>query len=734
MKNRLFCIITALLISGALCALQAQTPLVKKGKAVGRIVCIDNDTINQEAAQLLQRFVSRISGATVPILCQAQSRKGDVVIGGTTPRATEDGFALETNNGQLFIKSGGQRGTIYGVVTLLERYLGVNYYAKDVWTLTPKKDIILPQLNEAESPAFRFRQNFSYSYEDRDYRRWMRLENHKELFAADMWVHTFNQILPAAVYGQSHPEYYSMINGKRQPGTHSQWCLTNPQVFELVCQKIDSIFRANPDRHIISVSQNDGNDTYCQCPECRKVMDEEGAVSGVYIRFLNRLAQRFPDKEFSTLAYLFTMQPPKKVKPLPNVNIMLCDIDCKREVPLTDNASGQTFVRALEGWSKISDNIFIWDYVINFDGVVSPFPNFHCLQPNISLFKRNHATMLYEQNMTSRGTDFLEMKAWILSKLMWNPEQDTDSLMLSFMQGYYGAAAPYLYQYQKLLQGALLASGTPLWIYDSPITHKQGMLNATLCKTYNALFDRAEAAVQNDTTLLNRVRLSRLPLQYSELEIARTNPDRDVVKTRQMLDLFEQRTRQYDVRTLNERDNRPDVYCQLYRQRFLPNGERNIALGAKVTFTDEQTCPSKSYQKMGAKALTDGLYGGTTYVESWVGWEGRNADFVIDLGQPQTFSSIGGDFLLQSGAWILLPHSVTYSISDDQKTWRPFGSYTFQEDRSLTVKFIDARASSSEPVTARYVRVQVTGIGKCPSWHYGVGYDAWFFMDEVTVR
>ena len=65
------------------------------------------------------------------------------------------------------------------------------------------------------------------------------------------------------------------------------------------------------------------------------------------------------------------MQPPKHVKPLPNVNIMLCDIDCKREVPLTDNASGRDFVKALEGWSKISDNIFFQRfYEITAGGII----------------------------------------------------------------------------------------------------------------------------------------------------------------------------------------------------------------------------------------------------------------------------------------------------------------------------------------------------------------------------
>ena len=167
---------------------------------------------------------------------------------------------------------------------------------------------------------------------------------------------------------------------------------------------------------------------------------------------------------------------------------------------------------------------------------------------------------------------------------MWDPYQNADSLMRTFMNGYYGAAAPYLYQYQKIMQGALLASGQPLWIYDSPISHKNGMLNPVLLKTYNELFDQAEEAVAGDTVLLRRIQLSRLPLQYSELEIARTQVGTDKTKIRELLGLFDRRTRQFGVTSLNERKNAPGEYCELYKKRFLPQNEQSTASGASLTW------------------------------------------------------------------------------------------------------------------------------------------------------
>lgn len=721
-----------MLLGGPFCA-QAQIAVTRNGKPQVRIVVMRETPVNRTAAGLLQRFVEEASGARLPIVDGAAPRRGDIVLdAGDASGLTEDGYRLQTRGGALFVAGGGDKGTIYGVVCLLERYLGMEYYAADAYRLDRRPTIELPAIDLAENPAFRYRQSQAYGMaQDSVYRYFLRLEEPQDLFADKLWVHTFNRLLPASVYGAEHPEYYSFINGQRRPGRASQWCLTNPEVFELAAARIDSIFRANPGMNMISVSQNDSNYTYCRCEECEKVNVEEGSPSGNYIRFLNKLAERFPDKEFSTLAYLFTMRPPRHVKPLPNVNIMLCDIDCNREVPLTDNASGREFVEALEGWSAVSDNLFIWDYGINFDNMVAPFPNFPILGPNIRLFRKHHAQLHFSQIGGSYGGDFSEMRSWVVSKLMWDPKQDTDSLMLRFMNGYYGDAAPYLYQYEKLLEGALLASGQRLWIYDSPVSHKEGMLNAACRKRYNELFDLAERAVADDPALLRRVRLSRLPLLYSDLEIARTEPEKDVEALVRELERFERDVTEFGVQTLNERSNSPLEYCRLYRERYLPSDRENLALGAAVRWIEE---PTGRYKQVGEHTLTDGLYGGASFVESWTGWEGKDGAFVIDLGAVRDFSTVETDFLHQLGQWILLPRSVTYSVSDDYEAYRPFGRVEFPEDDSVPVKFVPAAVTVSEPVSARYVKVEIEGVKICPAWHYGVGCPCWFFLDEVCVR
>ena len=710
----------------------SQAVLVKDGRATGRIIY--TDTADLPAVRLLQDFVERISCAHIPVVAKAvKPSKGDVVFRRPTSDAVrEDGFRLSTEGGYLTIEGGKGHGAEYAVVTLLERWLGVDYLSEFDVIVPVNETISLPLINLTDNPAFRYRQSQNYALRtDPLYRTFMRLEEPADEFADGMWVHTFNRLLPSDVYGKTHPEYYAYFNGARHPGRASQWCLTNDEVFEVVAARIDSIFKANPEITMISVSQNDGNHTNCTCEACAEIDAREGSPSGSIIYFLNRLAERFPDKQFSTLAYLYTMHPPKHIKPLPNVNIMLCDIDCYREVPLQYNASGQDFMKALEGWSKISDNIFVWDYGINFDGYATPFPNWHIIQPNIQTFRDNHVKMHFSQISGSRGGDMSELRTYLVSKLMWNPDANVDSIMSQFCRHYYGPAAPYMEEYLSKLNGALIGSRIPLWIYDSPVTHAEGMLNPTARREYNRLFDKAEAAVAADSALLSRVQRSRLSLQYSELELERTNPNKDVAAINRQLDTFEERANRLKLEMINERNNKPQEYVDLYRTRYMPVERKNLAAGRPVSFSETVPAP---YDKIAPTALTDGLFGGATYKDSWVGWEGKDVTLTVDLGEVMPVSYISADFLHQLGAWILLPKSVTFSTSVDGKTFTGDYRAVHPEDSEPRVKFVELSHRFNKPVEARYVRLNVEGTKMCPGWHYGVGNPCWFFLDEITVN
>jgi len=192
------------------------------------------------------------------------------------------------------------------------------------------------------------------------------------------------------------------VNGKR---IIDQPCLSNPEVLSIVIEELKKEMAEQPDKNVWSVSQNDII-SYCQCPACRAAIEEEGSPAGPIIRFVNKVAEQFPDKIISTLAYEYSRSAPKATKPRDNVQIMLCTIELNRSKSIESDTASRQFVKDFSDWGKISKHIYLWDYTVNFSHHVSPFPNLHVLQPNIQFFTRNG-----HMNNSSNRTRMLVMNS-----------------------------------------------------------------------------------------------------------------------------------------------------------------------------------------------------------------------------------------------------------------------------------------------------------------------------------
>ena len=402
-------------------------------------------------------------------------------------------------------------------------------------------------------PAFTYREDFYLDAVDPEYADWHKLDSHGEhgynTSEWGSWVHTFHALLSPEEYGETHPEYFSFYDGKRHAGMVASWdgkseqpeaqlCLTNPDVLEIVCQNLQAQIDRNPDALYWSVSQND-NVHYCQCPSCKELDEKYAAFTpgskmygthvnslyspigmGSLMTFINQVAARFPDKIISTLAYQYTRVPPKDIIPAKNVNIMLCNIESSRNTTIEQGDT--SFSRDLEGWGKLTDNIIVWDYVIQFPHLFSPFPNLLTLQPNLQFFHKNRVSAMFEQGNREIGGEFAELRSYMIAKLLWNPEVNIDQVMDDFLTGYYGNAAKEIKKYIELLhENNMAKSGVKLSIFGNPVQQKESFLSDSLITIYNQLFDRAEKAVAGSPEQLHRVKSARLPVYYAMLEIAK---------------------------------------------------------------------------------------------------------------------------------------------------------------------------------------------------------------------
>ena len=376
------------------------------------------------------------------------------------PKDEDESFTYRSVGPAVVIWGGKQRGTLYGVMSFLEREMGVRFYTPKV-TVAPKKaKYAFTCLNHSERPGVRVRNDFYYEAFEPIWAARNRVNGAMgyrqqpgglECYWA---VHTFYPLMPPEEFFKDHPEYYSLLDGKRT-ADHAQLCLANPDVLRIITERIKQKMRELPEYLIYDVSQNDWSNP-CQCPQCQAIVDREGSQSGPIIQFVNQVADKvkaeFPDKFIGTLAYSYTRKPPKTLKPRDNVVVRFCSIECCFAHDFTTCPENKTFVEDMNGWAAIAPHIYIWDYVVNFSHYIMPYPNFRVLQPNIQFFRDHNAIGIMEQAAyQSRGGEFAELRAYLIAKLLWNPEAEVEPIINDFMYGYYGRAGQYVRAYFDLL-------------------------------------------------------------------------------------------------------------------------------------------------------------------------------------------------------------------------------------------------------------------------------------------
>ena len=133
-------------------------------------------------------------------------------------------FKLLDNN--LILLGGKENGLINGVYSLLESF-GYRKYSADEPVIIPKATSFNMPKEEMKVPKIKYRTTNYYDARNEEYSAW---HKHSSRDSWGLFVHTFEVLIPPDKYGKTHPEYFSLIDGERNPVT--QLCLSNKDVFK----------------------------------------------------------------------------------------------------------------------------------------------------------------------------------------------------------------------------------------------------------------------------------------------------------------------------------------------------------------------------------------------------------------------------------------------------------------------------------------------------------------------
>ena len=679
----------------------------------------------------------------------------------------DDGFILKSDGRLAVIYGLKDKAVYYGACRLLE-LKGYRMTHHQVPDIAPNIQPGLPVVDEVNNPSFAYREIWYYTpHHDRDYADWHALHrrlrvgsegqyiwNHDASgplrWADNMYVHTFQKLIPQQVYFDRHPEWFTEAGGKRV--RDGQLCLSNPEVLDTLCANLAKMMADQPDAQIWSVSNND-NYNVCQCPHCRHADSLYGGPSGTLIHFINQVARRFPDKTISTLAYQFTRRAPQPVnghieKPDSNVNIMFCSIECGRQEAIATAVAEAAFRRDMEDWAALTNNIYVWDYVVQFRNMWDPFPNLHVLQPNLKYFHDNGVRLMFEQGTGANNvTSWMELREYMLAKLLWNVDADPDSLLHDFCMHHYGLAAQPVEELYREMHRSLIASGQRLDIYGYPVDAAMGYLAPGQIAKYRVLIAAAYDSLARydsnnrkyyypyarftDQVVRDRIRFLELSIDYAVLELTMAGYlplDSTFVS---LADRFVADGKCLGLNILHEMGYTLDEY-RADIDNFLAKTTRpNLARHCPVTLRHQ---PDRQYYAGGAQGLTDGKAGILDYRHSWLGFYGDTLDAVIDLGSCKRLHEIGLDFFYFPLSWIFLPQTINYYVSKDGKRWQPVGTLHPDDPARLAVPEIRTLVTPHFNRRARYVRVEAIPPATIPIWHRATGNPSWIFTDEVVVR
>ena len=534
--------------------------IAKDGAAKATIVIAANaETKVQEAANDLAANLKVLTGADFNIVTDNDDVSGNRILVGASKKTDELGitFPKEHPGQEMFrviagkdvlVLGGNDAGTYTGTkfaVTYLLEALGFGWFGETggLWDVVPKQngDVFAASCDIASQSCFTSRYTRLCNYDKALTERWYvgGVKNITE--------HMLYYYLPRSMYAE-HPEYFAFSQGTRDPAGKRffQPCLSNPELQDMVAQKVIAEFAKNPDLTIASIGQQDGTGNpenpdyanWCECDDCKAFAPD---FTQALMKFANIIGRKIkdecPGKAIMFYGYFATFTAPTDIdfQAEDNVILMLC-----KEGGLTkliengdlfnDWMEQPQFKDNFENWKKLGYRIAIYEW--NCPGANdNPWKDTYWIQGDVFLgnlkwFKDHGVEYLYVDQTSiakrpedynacyERTEDFMSLR-WPLyymsARSMWDCGLSFREIMMPACQKLFGPAANDMYSFYYLLNQENMNCEAPnfRWtlprpyeIYDDPsmLIDAELLLESALEKAEKAggaVLERVQTQVDN---------------------------------------------------------------------------------------------------------------------------------------------------------------------------------------------------------------------------------------------
>ncbi len=481
----------------------------------------------QEAARDLQYHLTKITGRDFPIVFSkpAASEERSFYVGsGFWPEQDAQAATLgregwmqaRVPGGSLFTGGPDNLGARHAVSLFLEEVCGVRWLwpgeSGEVIPSNPR--LRVPQLQRSGAPELqRHYIKFYYSrFWEADRRKeqalWARRTRQNDLLKAG-FGHAWASVIPREKYFESHPEWFSLVNGQR---IKAQLCISNPQLRDEFVKNLLAL-PANQKLDVLSVSANDGYG-FCECEMCRAKGDHNAS----YWDFVNDIATRVkklrPELGIGTLAYTYSRQPPKNIERLPD-NVYLSMTSYATQLLLPEGE--EKYRDFVAEWKSKGVKFVIYEYWGMHYWLDLPVIYPRQIAQELKLAHTAGLSGAYGEggkNFSTQAPNY-----YVLTRQLWNPQADPQVALNEFYAAF-GPAAGEVREYFEIFEAATQRTWRAKNLstaYVKTVSSYDEMFDvATLTQARTAL-ERAEAKAANDAAIQKRLAFLRRGYEYTAL-------------------------------------------------------------------------------------------------------------------------------------------------------------------------------------------------------------------------
>ncbi|WFB36100.1 DUF4838 domain-containing protein [Kiritimatiellota bacterium B12222] len=402
---------------------------------------------------------------------------------------------LNPDSGDLHLLGGGDRGSLYAVYGFLELQ-GCRWFEpgpEGEW-IPQVRQLQVPARTLVEQPVFAVREigrGVDEPSESEALIDWCAKNRLNRLFSLRShpawrkrggtvhWQHLCHNstwMVTNEEWFESHPEYFSLYNGRRIPqGKEGGYlCTTNPEVQQLVADFVLEWFARYPEGDMVPISPPDGAVKWCECDQCMALGGENftpgpaGSMTRRQVEFMNAVgslvAKENPDARILLLAYADTVWPYEGLKLRENIVVQVAhgyagNGSLVHPIGSDWNADARD---VFDTWAKAAPaGIGIWDYFIlrvqdrsgsaltplGFGKVAFDMVDYLAAFPNP-----------YKVYFTQAGNTLQQYNPFLyyaLARKLWQPDLSLDAVRTDYTQHRYGAeAGPEIASYLQTLDEA----------------------------------------------------------------------------------------------------------------------------------------------------------------------------------------------------------------------------------------------------------------------------------------